>query len=93
MMLQRLIILIITCCIGFAANAQLSQKLFPYRDGNKWGYCDRDGKVVIAPQWDRADPFGHFSAKVMIRQGNEVYYCLVDEKGKYIIPPELHWIG
>lgn len=82
------------CCFGCTAKAQVSQKLFPYRDGNKWGYCDRDGKVVITPQWDRADPFGHFSAKVMIREGNEVYYyCLVDEKGKYIISPELHWKG
>ncbi len=94
MMLQRLTILILICCLSFIASAQVSQKLFPYREGDKWGYCNRDGQVVITPQWDRADPFGHFSAKVMIRTGNESYYfCLVDEKGNYIIPPKLHWNG
>lgn len=91
--MKQIIILVFALCAGLNATAQLGHKLFPYRDGDKWGYCDHDGKVVITPQWDRADPFGHFSARVQIGKGQGAYYCLVDEKGKYIIPPSLHWTG
>ena len=26
--------------------------------GKKWGYIDRDGKVVVPPEFDYAGPFG-----------------------------------
>lgn len=89
----NIVLLAVFLGIGNGAMAQLSHQLFPYRDGDKWGYCNRDGKVMIPPQWDRADPFGHFSARVKVGNSRQGYYCLIDEKGEYIIPPELHWTG
>lgn len=95
---MRLRISIILCSVlallsGIQTEAQLCYELLPYRDGDKWGYCNRNGKVIIKPQWDGANTFGHFSAKVKTGNGLTAYYCLIDEKGEYIIPPELHWNG
>ncbi len=72
--------------------------LIPYRDGKKWGYCDKDGKVLIQPQWDAAELFTGNKAVVTIdtaqdKWGNGKIVCIIDETGKYIIPPSFHWNG
>jgi len=34
-----------------------SQTLYPYRKGNKWGYCNLNKQVKIRPSYDFAEPF------------------------------------
>ncbi len=32
-------------------------ELIPYRKGDKWGFCDRNKKIVIGCKYDFAGPF------------------------------------
>jgi len=34
--------------------------LFPVKIGEKWGYIDREGKIVINPQFDLASVYASF---------------------------------
>lgn len=80
-------------------SAQALPKLIPYRDGDKWGYADTNGNVIIAPQWERAELFvTSGKAKVAIYKtlpSGELFsaWCLIDTLGRYIIPPERGWSG
>jgi hypothetical protein len=67
-MLQRL-------CEGLAAFT---------RDDEKWGYVDRDLKVVIEPTFDAASGFSCGLADV--RQGGK--YGYIDATGRFAIPPQ-----
>ena len=56
-------------------------KLIPYRKGNKWGFCDKRGMIVIDCIYDLVEPFNNHFAKV---------YCnnrwgIIRENGDYII--------
>ncbi|MGC9000874.1 WG repeat-containing protein, partial [Caldisericum sp.] len=40
--------------------------LIPYRKGDKWGFCDRNKKLVIPAVYDGADPFSQGLARVEV---------------------------
>ena len=69
--------------------------LIPYRDGDKWGYCDSAGIVKILPQWDEAEFFYGNKAIVKMNDrtgfGRETAHGLIDTAGHYIIPVAWHW--
>jgi hypothetical protein len=60
----------------------------PVLRGGKWGYIDRSGKLVIAPQFEAADFFYEGLAAVRVNQGG-----FVDTAGKMTIPPKFSSIG
>ncbi len=90
--------LVIVFCIINSRHAicQRYPSHIPYYDNGKWGYCDSNKKVLIAPQWDDVEFFRNGRAKVGFREhafdGNR-HSCIIDTKGNYIIPPERYWTG
>ncbi|KAB7725994.1 hypothetical protein F5984_25390 [Rudanella paleaurantiibacter] len=56
--------------------------LIPYRKGNKWGFCDRNKKIVIECVYDDAGPFEEVLARV--KQGGK--YGFIDQTGKQVVP-------
>ena len=44
-----------------------SPKIIPYRKGDKWGYVDREKKVVIGLKYDQCFPFIGEIAKVILK--------------------------
>jgi hypothetical protein len=52
--------------------------------GEKWGYIDRDGNVVIAPRFASAGPFHHGRAEA---SPDSKRTGLIDETGKFVIAP------
>ncbi len=36
----------------FALNIMAQENIFPYREGNLWGFCDENAKVIVAPKYD-----------------------------------------
>ena len=70
--------------------AQPLPALIPYNDGEKWGYADTNGKVKIAPGWEKVAFFKGHKAKVTIANN---HFSLIDTSGAYIIPPSRHWNG
>ena len=56
--------------------------LIPYRKGNKWGYCDRNKKIIIPIQYDEAWLFFHGVAHVSLN-GKSGF---VNTKGIEVVP-------
>jgi len=55
-------------------------KLIPYRKGDKWGFCDRNKRMVIDYNYDEAEPFIEGLAKI----GQNGKYGYIDKTGKEI---------
>lgn len=61
-------------------NMQLaSNGLVPYKSGNKWGYKDEKGNIVIEAMYDRAFPFNKASL-ACVQKGNKYYYINKDNE-------------
>jgi serine/threonine protein kinase len=56
-------------------------QLVPYRKGKLWGFSDKDGKILIEPKYDYADPFEDGMANV--KYGKKTGF--VDQTGREII--------
>lgn len=56
--------------------------LIPYRKGDKWGYCDRNKRLVIPVTYDFVDSFSHGLAYVMLNGK----YGYIDTNGDMKIP-------
>jgi len=57
-------------------------KLIPYKSGDKWGYIDNEGKILINPQFNYANVFIDGIALV---KSAEDKYGYIGEDGKYRI--------
>lgn len=54
---------------------------------NKHGYVDKTGKVVIAPQFERATDFSEgFAAIAKVNEAGEERWGFIDQSGKIVIP-------
>lgn len=51
---------------GPTATSTVVAALIPYRKGNKWGFCDRNKKLVIQATYDDAWPFADGLAVVQV---------------------------
>lgn len=59
-------------CIGLnTINAQTD--LIPYRKGNKWGFIDKTGKIVIPCKYNTAYPFDKGIAWVRLNDAKRGY--------------------
>ena len=65
-----------------------SSQLVPYRNGNLWGYSDKNKKIIIPPKFNEASVFGYltnccfYSDFAKVKLGSKSY--LIDLKGKLI---------
>jgi len=67
-----IIILILFFQIGY------SQNLIPFRDGDKWGYANSKGEIVIKPKYQEA---GEFRNKITWVKKNDKY-GYINKKGR-----------
>ena len=68
--------------IGSNAQKETIATLIPYRKGDKWGFCDRNKKIVIPIQYDKAGLFNEGLAPVKVNDK-----CgFIDTKGNMVIP-------
>src|ERR1044072_8009777 len=86
---MRYPLLILFIFLAARSFSQALPQLIPYRDGDKWGYADSNGKVVIEPQWQKVF---FFSGGKAIVEADSGYSCLIDTRGNIIIPRSLHWL-
>ncbi len=63
--------------------------LFPIRKDWKWGYMNREGKVVIEPHYDNAGCF--FEGLAAVQLGDRWGY--VDRRGKLVLPAQFAMAG
>lgn len=58
--------------------------------GGKFGYIDKTGKVVIAPQFSVAQDFAEGLAAVRVEGNADSKYGYIDRTGHLVIPPHFH---
>jgi hypothetical protein len=75
-----LALLIVTLTQVFAQQIDLS--LIPYRQGDKWGYANPEGKIVITPKFNEANWFSEGYAAV--KSGSK--YGYINKAGTLVIP-------
>ncbi|HYG52139.1 MAG TPA: WG repeat-containing protein [Flavobacteriales bacterium] len=61
------------------ACTAFSQELIPYRDSKLWGYADASGKIIIAPQYEKAFPVWKNGICKVMKNGE---YFLIDAKNQ-----------
>ena len=90
-----ILILIFPSLPGFAEEE--IPALYPICENGLWGYMNRAGETVIAPQWKTALPFSGDTAFVSLSAvsypysqslSSGHYDGLIDRQGNYIIGPE-----
>jgi len=69
--------------------ADATDPLFPIRKDWRWGYMNREGKVVIEPRYDDASCF--FEGLAAVKLGDKWGY--VDRRGMLVIPAQFAMAG
>ena len=54
--------------------------------GDKWGYINKKGKLVINAQFDSAEKFDEKTGLAVV--SNDGYYGYINKKGEYVIEPK-----
>lgn len=68
-MKRRIVVfLLLICLLPCLAEAEESDTLYPIRENGLWGYMNRAGEVVIAPQWKTAREFSGDTAIVSLNE-------------------------
>lgn len=91
------------CCTGLTALVLLGsgcgsggsqsrevREMFPIVKDGKWGFMDRSGKVVIAPQYEKRTEFREGLAPVQFAPKQWGY---IDKSGKIVINPQFEYCG
>ncbi|MGO9002185.1 MAG: WG repeat-containing protein, partial [Limisphaerales bacterium] len=61
---DRLFILPVFAALALSLADARAATLFPVVVGDRWGFADKSGNVVINPQFERAEPFASGLAEV-----------------------------
>src|SRR6266540_2472953 len=84
-----LIHLIFFTMLLMAAGQDQNGKLYPVRQHGKWGFINREGKIVITPRFDHAIQFYKgIAAAVFNRKVG-----FIDRTGKFLIKPRFERTG
>ena len=60
--------------------------LWPVKQGEKWGYIDQTGRLIIPFKFDSAQDFSEGLAAVEIKEKTGY----IDQSGKFVIPPRFN---
>ncbi|MBR4332511.1 MAG: WG repeat-containing protein [Clostridia bacterium] len=82
------IFLLILCLLPGLAGAEEEDALYPIRENGLWGYMNRTGETVIAPQWEYAGLFSDGVAAVGRLEEWDLIGGLIHEDGKMLLPME-----
>ena len=65
-----------------------SEGMCPVRKGNKFGFINLQGKIVINPQFERISCFYEGRALCCINRNNKYYWGFIDKSGKWVVKPQ-----
>jgi hypothetical protein len=65
--------------------------LYPVRYDGKWGYIDRNGTVVVEPQFDEAYAFSDGLGRIGVDQETVGKFGFIDATGAIVITPRFSW--
>ena len=74
--------------VAAAANSPTRQLSLKAKEiDGRWGYVNRKGAIIIAPQFDFADDFENGAARVRWGFGSGMRYGLIDTQGRILAKP------
>ncbi len=73
------------------SNQGSEPALFPIRIEGRWGYINREGEVVVDPQFDDATPFQEGLGRIRVGDEDTGGYGFVDATGTVVISPQFAW--
>jgi len=78
-------LLLLTASLAFsqAPQGKSTPKLFPVIDNEGYGFIDRTGRIVIAPNFRGQDVFGFSEGLAAVKIDSQ--WCYIDETGKVAI--------
>lgn len=86
-----LVVAMLFCALGHLSAQQIA---VPYRDGTKWGLSDRDGKMIVQPQYDSLTPsktgYSGSSFKVLMTTVGSKKGLVKD--GRELLAPVYDWV-
>ncbi len=97
-MCQRIFVLTVFFLLIFQTSFA-QEVTIPFRDGNKWGFCDVDGKITVSPQFDgfRFGNFGDYHDFIYTKKDNlegvffngkeilkPIYYEIFQQQDRFI---------
>lgn len=82
--MMLLVVLVSAAGLLFAQTLPNPPELIPYRKGDKWGFCDRNEKIVIECKYDGALSFSEGLAGVKLNDK----WGFIDKTGKEVVPPK-----
>lgn len=85
--LKFLAITAIATIISSCTSDLQEVKLIPVKSGEEFQYIDKEGKIVINPQFSEASVFRNGLALVK-PSGTDAKWGFIDEKGAYVINPQ-----
>ena len=77
--------LFFSACSIIGENSLESIELFPVKSGEKWGYVDTRGKMVIPAQFQEAELFSEDLALVGVKKDSTIWYGYINKKGEFAI--------
>lgn len=82
-----MLVTLLVACSSSSSMQIAPMKLFPIADGEKFGYADLEGNIVIKPQFDRAYMFRDGVALVGVGTGKDTRWGYVKEDGTVLSEP------
>lgn len=79
-----LFILLLAFVAIYVSQRSTSENLLPVKYGNRYGYVDRTGKVVVPFVYHRA---GCYEGGVAVVADSNKNWGYIDKKGKYVVKP------
>ena len=85
---NKLFILPVLAVLALSLANACAATLIPVVIGDRWGFADQSGKVVINPQFERAEPFASGLAEVRLDK-----WGYVNASGKMAVNPQFDKAG
>lgn len=63
----------------------ISFSLYPFYDGVKWGYMNKQGQIIISPKYDSVGIFSEGLAPVLIINNDQPSYGYINKRGTIVI--------
>ena len=84
--MKNLVLIMLFSCVylfSLAQHATESSRLFPIKEGDRYGFINEKGEVIVAPKFRAVNRFSE--GLVAVREAG--HYGYLDISGNYVIPP------
>lgn len=79
-------LILMTLCVSGSNLLCDGQNFLPFEKNGRWGYIDKEGKILIEPKFEYAGEFSSGRAPVVIGADDKPKFGYIDETGELAFP-------